>query len=130
MPWIPMQILLRTFYYGIFKWWKHSSDLLGGGNFIECEETKDLDIINGLSSFFVYDHGVDAIMDKIDIIEKKINTLNFKEGERPTQVGQDILEIEDDWEPFIRISIFDKTSLLIVILDPWLLPCPKLCMTL
>ena len=84
MPWIPMQILLRTFYYGIFKWCKHSLDLLAGGNFIECEETEALAIIKGLSSFFVYGHGVDAIMDKLDIIEKKINALDLKEVERPT----------------------------------------------
>ena len=71
MPWITMQIFLRTFYYGVFRWCKHSLDLLAGGYFIECEETKALDIINCLSSFFVYDHGVDAIIDKHDVIEKK-----------------------------------------------------------
>ena len=63
MPWIPTHVVLRTFYYGVFRWCKHSLDLLAGENFIECEETRDLDIINGLSSFFVYDHGVDAIID-------------------------------------------------------------------
>ena len=61
MPWIPMQIVLRNFYYGIFKWCKHSLDLLAEGDFIECGEAKALDIINGWSRFFVYDHGVDAI---------------------------------------------------------------------
>ena len=108
MPWIPMQILLTTFYYGVFRWCKHSLDLLAGGDFIECEETKALDIINGLSNFFVYDHVLDAIIDKLDIIEKKINALDLKEVERPTQVGKDILEIEADWEPFIRVCIFDQ----------------------
>ena len=65
-----MQVLLRTFYYGVFRWCKHSLDLLAGGDFVECEETRALDIINGLSSFFVYDHGVDAIIDRLDNIEK------------------------------------------------------------
>ena len=32
MPWIPMQIVLRIFYFGIFKWCKHSLDLLAEGN--------------------------------------------------------------------------------------------------
>ena len=98
MPWIPMHILLRIFYYGVFRWCKHSLDLLAGGNFIECEETKALDIINGLSSFFVYAHGVDAIIDILDIIEKKIDASNLKEVDIPTQGGQDLLEIADDWE--------------------------------
>ena len=120
----------RTFYYGVFRWCKHSLDLLAGGDFIECEETKPLDIINGLSSFFVYDHGVDAIMDKLDIIEKKINDLDLKEVERPTQVGEEILEIEDDLDPLLGLAFFTKTFLLIVILDPWFLPCPKLFMIL
>ena len=74
----------------------------------ECEETKDLDIINGFTSFFVYDHGVDAIIDRLDNIEKKIDALNLKEEERPIQGGQDLLEIEDDWEPFVRISTFNQ----------------------
>ena len=30
---------------------------------------------------------------------------------RPTQGGQDLLEVEDDWEPFIRISIFNQDLL-------------------
>ena len=67
-----MGILLDTFYHGIFKWCKFSLDLLAGGNFLRCDEAKALDIINGLSSFFVYDHGIDAIIDRLSTIEKKI----------------------------------------------------------
>ena len=111
MPWIPMQILLRIFYYRVFKWCKHSLDALAEGNFIECEGTKALDIINGLSSFFVYDHGVDAIIDRLDFIEEKIVDLDLKEVEKPKTIREEILEIEDDWEPFIRISIFNKDFL-------------------
>ena len=55
---------------------------------LECEETRALDIINGLSSFLVNGHGVDAIMDRLDEIEKKIDTLSPKEVEGPTQVGK------------------------------------------
>ena len=53
-------------------------------------------VINGLSCFFVYDHGVDAIIDRLYEIEKKIDTLSLKEVERPTQGGKDLLEVEDD----------------------------------
>ena len=85
--------------------------MIAGGNFLECEETRALDVINGLSSFLVNDHRVDAIMDRLDEIEKKIDTLSLREVERPTQGGQDLLEIEGDWEPFIRIGIFNQNFL-------------------
>src|SRR4051812_35615899 len=60
MPWIPVKIVLRNFYHGLFRWCKHSLDILVEGEILECSEEKTLDIINGLSSFFVYDCGVDA----------------------------------------------------------------------
>ena len=69
MPWIPVKIVLRNFYHGIFRWCKHSLDLLAGGDFIECSEEKALDIIHGLSSLYFYDHGVEAILDRLDSIE-------------------------------------------------------------
>ena len=49
---------------------------LPGWDFLGCDVAKALDIINVLSSFFVYDHGVDAIIDRLDIIETNIDTLN------------------------------------------------------
>ena len=77
MPWIPMKIVLRNFYHGLFRWCKHSLDILAEGDFLECNEEKALDIIDGLSSFLVYDCGVDAIMDRLDSIEEKIIALNL-----------------------------------------------------
>ena len=47
MPWLP----IRNFYFGLFKWCKHSLDLIAEGDFLECDEAKDLEIIHGLSSF-------------------------------------------------------------------------------
>jgi len=111
MPWIPMKIVLRNFYHGLFRWCKHSLDILAEGDFLECNEEKALDIINGLSSFFVYDCGVDAIMDRLDSIEEKIVALNLREVEKPKPIREEILEIEDDWVPFIRISIFGQNFL-------------------
>ena len=40
-----------------------------------------------------------------------IDMLSLKEVEKPIQGGQNLLEIEDDWEPFIRISIFNQDFL-------------------
>ena len=85
--------------------------MIAGGNFLKCEETRALDVINGLFSLLVNYHRFDAIMGRLDEIEKKLDTLSLKEVERPTQCGQDLLEIEDDWEPFIRISIYNQNFL-------------------
>ena len=66
MPWLPIKIVLRNFYHGLFRWCKHSLDIIAKGDFLECDEAKALDIIHGLSSYFVYDHGFDTII--IDLL--------------------------------------------------------------
>src|SRR3954470_17034337 len=76
-------ILLETFYHGVFKWCKFSLDLLAGGNFLRCDEAKALDIIDGLSSYFVCDHGIDAIIDRLPAIEKSIDALDLRKVEKP-----------------------------------------------
>src|SRR3954468_2676298 len=78
MPRIPIRIVLRNFYFGIFKWCKHSLDLIAEGDFLECDEVRALEIIHGLSSYFVYD-GLDTVVDRIASIEKKLDALDLKE---------------------------------------------------
>ena len=56
------------------------------GDFIECGEDKSLDIIDGLSSFFVYDYGVGVIIDKLDSIEDKVVALDMREVEKPKPI--------------------------------------------
>src|SRR3954463_12792407 len=74
MPWIPIRIVLRNFYFAIFKWCKHSLDLIAEGDFLECDEARALEIIHGLSSYFAYDC-FDTIIDRIATIEKRIDAL-------------------------------------------------------
>ena len=50
-------------------------------------------------------------MDRLDSIEENIVALNMREVEKPKPIREEILEIEDDWEPFIRISIFGQNFL-------------------
>src|SRR3954462_1773177 len=104
MPWLPIRIVLRNFYFGPFKWCKHSLDLIAEGDFLECDEARALEIIPGLSSYFVYD-GFDTFIDRITTIEKRIDALDLKEVEKPKPPREDILEVENDWEPFVRIFI-------------------------
>ena len=110
MPWIPIRIVLRNFYFGLFKWCKHSLDLIAEGDFLECDEARALEIIHGLSSYFVYD-GFDTVIDRIATIEKNMDALNLKEVEKPKPPREEILEIENDWEPFVRIFISNQIFL-------------------
>src|ERR1043165_5865396 len=73
MPWIPIRIVLRNIYYCLFKWCKHSLDIIVEGDFLECDEARALDIIHGLSSYFVYVHGFDTVIDRLSTIEKRID---------------------------------------------------------
>ena len=74
---------LEFFYFGLFKWCKHSLDLIVEGDFLECDEARALEIIHGLSSYFVYD-GLDTIVDRIATIEKKLDALDLKGVENQT----------------------------------------------
>src|SRR3954467_2086364 len=102
MPWLPIRIVLTNFYFGLFKWSKNSLDLIAKGDFLECDEARALEIIHGLSSYFVYD-GLDTVINIITTIEKKVDSLDLKEVEKLKPPRKEILEVEDDWEPFVRI---------------------------
>src|SRR3954467_9397021 len=110
MPLLPIRIVLKNFYSGLFKWCKNSLDLIAEGDFLECDEARALEIIHGLPSYFVYD-GLDTIVDRITNIEKKLDALDLKGVEKPNPPREEILEIENDWEPFIRIVISNQNFL-------------------
>src|SRR4051812_5905898 len=61
MPWIPIRVVLRNYYLGLFKWCKHSLDLITEGDILECDEARALEIIFVLSSYFVHDPRMDTI---------------------------------------------------------------------
>src|SRR3954466_10756014 len=94
MPWISIRIVLRNYYFGLFKWCKHSLDLIAKGDFLECDEARALEIIHGLSSYFVYD-GLDIVIDRIATIEKNLDALDLKGVEKSNPSREEILEIEN-----------------------------------
>src|SRR3954469_14221779 len=104
MLWLPIRIVLRNFYFGLFKWCKHSLDLIAEGDFLECDEARALAIIHGLSGYFVF-YGLNTVVDRIATIEKRLDALDFKGVEKLNPPREEILEIENDWEPFVRIVI-------------------------
>src|ERR1041385_371510 len=105
MPWIPIKIVLRNFYHGLFKWYKHSLDIVAEGDFLECDEARALDILHSLSSYFVYDRSIYTVIDRLATIEKRMDALDLRKIEELKPNKKDMLEIDDDWEPFVRISI-------------------------
>src|SRR3954471_6789612 len=50
-------------------------------------------------------------MDRITIVEKKLDALDLKGVEKPKPPREEILEIENDWEPFVRIFISNQNFL-------------------
>src|SRR3954465_3969450 len=93
IPWLPIRIVLNFFYFGLFKWCKHSLDLIAEGDFLESDESRALEIIHGLTSYFVYD-GLDTVIDRIATIEKKLDALDLKEVGKLKPPKKEILEIE------------------------------------
>ena len=81
MPWIPIKIVLRNFYNGLFKWCKHSLDIMAEGDFLECDEARALDILHGLSSYFVYDRSIDTVVDRLATIGKRMDALDLRRVE-------------------------------------------------
>src|SRR3954463_11562224 len=111
IPWIPIKLVLRNFYHGLFKWCKHSLDIIAEGDFLECDESRALDIIHGLSSYFVYDHSFDTVIDRLATIERRMDALDLRKVEKPKPNKKDLLEIDNDSEPFVRIGISNQDFL-------------------
>src|SRR4051812_7965448 len=83
MPWIPIKFVLRNFYHGNFRWCKHSLDIIAEGDLLECDEARALDIIHGLSIYFVYAHSFDTVIHRLATIEKRMDALDLRKVEKP-----------------------------------------------
>ena len=128
MPWVHIHVVSRSFYYGIFQWFRNSLDMIASGIFLECNEARTHEIINGLANLIVNDPRVECVIDRLNVIEEKLDTLNLEE--KTMLHGLDLLQIENDWEPFVRIEIYDQSFLAFVILVPQCLSCLSLFMIL
>src|ERR1041385_2958756 len=126
MPWISIKIVLRNFYHGLFKGCKHSLDIIVEGDFLECDEARALDILHGLSSYFVYDRSIDTFVDRLATIEKRMDSLDLRKEEELKSNKKEMLEIDDDWEPFVRISISNQDSLAFCDLGSMVSTMPKI----
>src|ERR1041385_3527672 len=126
MPCISIKIVLRNFYHGLFKWCKHSLDIIAEGDFLECDEDRALDILHSLSSYFVYDRSVDTVIDRLATIEKRLDALDLGKVEELKSNKKEMLEIDDDWEPFVRISISNQSFLALCDIGSTVSTMPKI----
>src|ERR1041385_9507657 len=105
MPSISIKIVLRNFYHGFLKWCKHSLDIIAEGDFLECDEDRALEILHSISSYFVYDRSIDTVIDRHATIEKRLDALELGKVEEIKSNKKEMLVIDNDWEPLVRISI-------------------------
>ena len=82
-PMLDLNILVQCFYLGLFGWYKHALDMVIGGNFLECEDTKALNTINDMVRFLSEDNDKKTIHDKLDKIIELVGKLKLDEVERP-----------------------------------------------
>src|ERR1041385_7240216 len=125
MPWIPIKIVLRNFYHGLFRWCKHSLVIIAEGDFLACDEARALEIIHGLSSYFVYDHSFDTVIDRLATIQKRLDALDLRRVKKPQPNKKDVYEIDGDWEPFLRISISNQDFLALCDIGSMVSSMPK-----
>ena len=52
--------------------------MIAGMNFLECSEVRTLDIINVLANLTVNDPRVECVIDRLNVIEEKLDTLNLE----------------------------------------------------
>ena len=116
----------RNFYHGLFKWCKHSLDIIAEGDFQECDEDRALDILHSLSSYFVYDRSIDTVIDILVTIEKRMDALDLRKVEELKPNKKEVLEIDDDWEPFVRISICNQGFLALCDIGSTVSTMPKI----
>ena len=80
-----------------------------GGSFVEYDEIKSLHIIDGLVTFPM-NTKIDGITDRLGKIENILRNPNVKKKEEALKSDQ-ILEIEGDREPYVKIEIKEQTFL-------------------
>src|SRR3954465_3944776 len=96
------------------------------GDFLECDEARALDILHGLSSYFVYDRSFDTVIDRLATIENRMYALDLRKVEELKSKKKEMLEIDDDWEPFVRLSISNQDFLAFCDIGSMVSTMPKL----
>src|ERR1041385_7436739 len=60
---------------------------------------------------FFYDRCIYTLVDRLVTIEKRMDALDLRKVEELKSNKKEMLEIDDDWKPFVRISISNQDFL-------------------
>ena len=93
--------------------------------FLECEDIKALSTINYMVRFLSEDNDKKTIYDKLEKIIELVGKLKLDEVERPLQISQVFTELENDWEPYIKISIDNQNFMACCDLGSMISTMPK-----
>ena len=94
-----LRVLIKKFYHGLFSVYQLALDTMVGETFSEIDSMKAHNILSGLAIFPLVDET--GIFSKLDKIEKSIDDLTLSHNLKE----QPLVELKNDWEPFIEINI-------------------------
>ena len=98
-PKMDLGVLIKIFYFGLFSLYQNALDVMVGETFSEYDAAKAYKILNGLSIFPMIDES--GMITKLEKIEKALDELTLSHNLKE----QPLVELKNDWEPFIEISI-------------------------
>ena len=98
-PKMDLRVLIKIFYHGLFSVYQLALDTMVGETFSEIDSMKAHNILSGLAIFPLVDET--GIYTKLDKIEKSIDDLTLSHNLKE----QPLVELKNDWEPFIEINI-------------------------
>jgi hypothetical protein len=94
-----LDILIKRFYFGLLPLYQNALDTMVGETFYEHDTEKAYKILNGLAQFPQEDKT--GVLTRLDKIEESLKDLTLDHHiKEPPHV-----ELKNDWEPFIEISI-------------------------
>ena len=97
-PKMDLGVLIKKFYYALFSLYQNALDVMVGETFSEYDAAKAYKILNGLSIFPMIDES--GMITKLENIEKTLDELTLSHNLKE----QPLVELKNDWEPFIEID--------------------------
>ena len=94
-----LSILIKHFYFGLLPSYQNALDIMVGEPFSTFDTEQAYKILNGLSYFSLVDEA--GVLTRLDKIERSLNNLDL--GNHAKE--QPLVELKNDWEPFIEIII-------------------------
>ena len=98
-PKMELSILIKKNYFGLLPSYQNALDIMVGEPFFTFDTEQAYKILNGLAYFFLVDEA--GVLSRLDNIERPLNDINLSNHAKE----QPLVELKNDWEPFIEIII-------------------------